>query len=269
MVAVDALRQSCYFSSMVWRIVPVFLCTGLACGQSFEVASVKPSLPGTKAREIRGGPGSTSPGTVTLAYSELASLVTMAYGVNPYQIVGPDWLGSTRFDIAAKVPPGTTVEQYRAMLRNLLADRFKLAVHRDKKEGRIFELVVAKNGPKLKESALEPSSMDDGSLQPPPGAPSPPLGYNGPLSLLVRNCSMEQFTARLSGLLGQPVANATGLSGSYEIRLQYSLAGLQVDSPSATIFDALQEQLGLKLTQKKGMIDLLVIDHVEKVPSGN
>jgi uncharacterized protein (TIGR03435 family) len=80
---------------------------------------------------------------------------------------------------------------------------------------------------------------------------------------------MDQFAARLSGLLGQPVANATELRGAYDLRLQYSLAGLQVDSPSATIFDALQEQLGLKLTQKKGTIDLLKIDHIEKVPTGN
>jgi uncharacterized protein (TIGR03435 family) len=253
----------------MWRVLPVFLCTGLACGQSFEVASVKPSPPGPKARRIRGGPGSTSPGTVTLTYIDLASLLTMAFSVNPYQIVGPDWLTITRFDIAAKLPPGTTVEQYRLMLRNLLADRFQLAVHSDKKDARVFELVVAKNGPKLKESTGEPPSTDDGSLQPPPGAPSPPPGYNGPLSLFVRNCSMEQFAARLSGLLGQPVANATGVSGVYDIRLQYSLAGLQVDAPSATIFDALQDQLGLKLTQKKGIIDLLAIDHVEKVPSGN
>jgi uncharacterized protein (TIGR03435 family) len=241
----------------------------MACGQSFDVASVKPSPADAKSRRILGGPGSTDPGTVTMTNVDLLSLVTMAYGVNPYQIVGPDWLGSTRFDIAAKVPPETTLEQYRLMLRNLLADRFKLAIHRDKKEGRQFELLVAKGGPKLKESAAESAATDGGSLQPPPGPPSPPPGYNGPLTLFVRNCSMEQFAARLSGLLGQPVANATGLTGVYEIRLQYSLAGLQVDAPSATIFDALQEQLGLKLAQKKGTIDLLVIDRVEKVPTAN
>jgi uncharacterized protein (TIGR03435 family) len=84
---------------------------------------------------------------------------------------------------------------------------------------------------------------------------------------------MEQFAARLSGLISQPVSNATGLSGNYEVRLQYSLAGLQAETPSAntlpTIFDALPEQLGLKLAPKKGSIDLLVIDRIEKVPTGN
>jgi uncharacterized protein (TIGR03435 family) len=79
---------------------------------------------------------------------------------------------------------------------------------------------------------------------------------------------MEQFAARLSGLLGQPVSSSTGLNGTYDIRLQYSL-GLETDVPSTTILDALQEQLGLKLAPKKGMIDLLAIDHVEKVPAGN
>jgi uncharacterized protein (TIGR03435 family) len=246
---------------------------------SFEVASVKPSPPPgpnrTMGRLVRGGPGSTGPGAITFTNIDLFSLVTMAYGVNAYQLVGPGWLGATRFDITAKLPPGATREQYRLMLQNLLAERFKLAVHRDKKEGRVFDLAVAKNGPKLKESADDPAAAaDDGSLQPPPSAPRPPVGYNGPMALLCARCSIEQFTARLAGLLGQPVSDATGLNGRYDIRLQYSLAGLQTgpsvdaDVP-ATIFDALQEQLGLKLEPKRGMIDLLAIDHIEKVPTEN
>jgi uncharacterized protein (TIGR03435 family) len=152
------------------RILAVFAGAGLACGQSFEVASVKPSPPPGPnrgmARQVRGGPGSTDPGAITFTGIDLLSLVTMAYGIDAYQLVGPDWLSTTRFDIAAKLPPGTTIEQYRLMLQNLLAERFKLAVHRDKKEGREFELILAKNGAKLKESAAGPTSTDDGRLQP-------------------------------------------------------------------------------------------------------
>jgi uncharacterized protein (TIGR03435 family) len=253
-------------------ILTVFVCAGLACGQSFEVTSVKPSPPpgpnGGISRQVHGGPGSSDPGTVTLTSIDLLSLVTMAYGINAYQLVGPDWLGTARFDIAAKLPPGTTIEQYRLMLQSLLAERFQLAVHHDKKEGRVLELQLAKNGANLKESASGPAAADDGSLQPPPGPPTPPRGYHGPLSLVVRNCSMEQLAARLSGLLGQPVSNATGLNGRYDIRLQYSL-GLETDAAFTSVFDALQEQLGLKLTAKKGIIDLLAIDHIARVPTGN
>ena len=279
---------------MMWRkarttsILAALLCLGLAYGQTgdshlaFEVASVKPSLsPGPNrslARQVRGGPGSTGPGAATFTNIDLFSLVTMAYDIKAYQLSGPGWLGTTLFDITAKIPPGTTREQYRLMLQNLLAERFKLAVHRDRKDAQVFDLVVAKGGPKLKESAEDPSAADDGSLQPPPPAPRPPVGYNGPVTLQLNQCPMERFVDRLSGLVGQSVGNATGLNGKYDIRLLYSLAGLQAGSgsetPSATsapptIFDALQEQLGLKLVQKKGSTELLVIDHIEKVPTGN
>src|ERR1039458_6380226 len=145
------------------------LCAGLVYGQSFEVASVKPSPPPgpnrTMGRSVRGGPGSTDPGAITFTNIDLFSLVTLAYGINAYQLAGPDWLPAARFDITAKLPPATNREQYRLMLQNLLAERFKLAVHRDKKEGQAFDLVVAKNGPKLKESAAASAAVDDGSLQ--------------------------------------------------------------------------------------------------------
>jgi uncharacterized protein (TIGR03435 family) len=253
----------------MYRILIVWAAAGLASGQSFEVASIKASPETARSQQLRGGPGSSDPGTVMLTGINLLNLMTMAYGVNSYQIAGPDWLSTARFDIAAKLPASTTVEQYRAMLRDLLISRFKLTVHRGQKEGQTFDLVVAKGGPQLKEAAAGSNATDDGSLQPAFGPPSPPPGYNGPLALGVRNVSMEQFAARLSGLIGQPVNNATELTGRYDIQLRYTLAGLQVDAPSATIFDALQEQLGLKLTRKKGTIELVTIDHIEKVPTGN
>jgi uncharacterized protein (TIGR03435 family) len=251
---------------MTSGILAVLLCASLACGQTFEVASVKPSASDAKGQPMRGGPGSGDPESVTLAYIDLARFIDMAYGVNSYQVAGPDWLRSEHFDIAAKLAPGTTVQQYRAMLQNLLATRFKLAVHREQKAARVFDL-VAKSGSKLKEATV-PAPTGDGSLQPGFGPPNPPTGYTGKLTLFLPNCSMDQFAARLSGLIGQPVSNATGLNGAYEIRMQYSLAGLQVDDPSATIFDAVQE-LGVKLTPRKGTIEMLAIDHIEKAPTRN
>jgi uncharacterized protein (TIGR03435 family) len=249
------------------RAIAFLACAALGCGQSFDVASVKPSPANPKPREIRGGPGSTDPGTVTLTSLDLLSLITMAYGIGPFQVVGPDWLNRTRFDLVAKVRAGTTVEQYRAMLQQLLAERFRLAVHRDQKEGRILELAVARNGPRLTASPPAPEAQD-GTLRPLPGPPSPPPGYHGPLSLMLRYATMDQFTVQLSGMLGEPIRNATGLAGTYDIRLQYSV-DLQTDAPFTSVFDAVQEQLGLKLTPGKGMIEQLVIDRIEKTPTGN
>jgi uncharacterized protein (TIGR03435 family) len=138
-------------------------------------------------------PGSSDSGAVTLTYIDPARLITMAYGVNAYQIAGPDWLRSERFDIAAR-PPGTTVEQYRMILQNLLAACFKQAVPREQREGRGFDLVVAKDGPTLKDSTA-PASGRDGSRQPAFGLPVPPRGCTGPLTFLVANCSMDQIAA--------------------------------------------------------------------------
>ena len=273
------------------RLLAAFLYIGLAYGQTgdvhpaFEVASVKPSPPPgpdrSGVRLVKGGPGSTDPGSATFTNLDLFSLVTMAYGIEAFQLSGPSWLSTTRFDITAKIPPGTTREQYRLMLQNLLAERFKLVFHRDGKEGPVYDLVVGKNGPKLTESAADDTATaGDGSLQPAPMAPSLPRGYSpvGPVSVSFLKCPMEQFIARLSSLVGQPVTNATGLNGKYDIKFSYSLPGLQTGNVSETasatnspptIFDALQEQLGLKLVPRKGSIDMFMIDHIEKIPTGN
>jgi hypothetical protein len=99
-------------------------------------------------------------------------VLTKAYGVNDYQIVGPDWLDRDRFDIDATMPAGTTMAQFRTMLQNLLADRFKMASHKETREFSGFSLVVGKGGPKLRESADSPAPADDGAPDPPlkPGA---------------------------------------------------------------------------------------------------
>jgi uncharacterized protein (TIGR03435 family) len=257
----------------------VFLCLGVAYtqiatpGPSFEAASVKPSPPAGAGRGpgrvVRGGPGSTDPGLATFTNIDLFSLMTMAYDVKPYQISGPDWLHTARFDITAKIPPGTSRPQYRLMLQDLLVQRFKLALHREKKEMPGYELVVGKNGPKFKESAEDPAAVDEG-LQPPLAIGSPP-GYNGPLSVQFSKFSMERLADLVSSSLGQPVTDATGFTGKYDIKLRYTLNGLPADAPNAepSIFDALQEQLGLKLVPKKGPVDILAIDHAEKLPTEN
>jgi uncharacterized protein (TIGR03435 family) len=259
--------------------------------QTFEVASVKPSANGGSARGVvvRGGPGSTDPGLARFENLDLFSFVTMAYGIQRYQLSGPDWTNTERFDISAKLPQGSTREQYRLMLQNLLVERFKLALHREKKEVPIYELVIGKNGSKLKESADDPAAAEDRGLQPPARVPPrPPMGVAGSVgvTMSVPRMSMERFVAFLSDMLDRTVTDATGLTGRYDIKLHGTLGGAPAGDPSEppsggdppaaavtnrepSIFDAVEEQLGLKLVRKKGLVDILVIDHVEKEPTAN
>jgi uncharacterized protein (TIGR03435 family) len=106
---------------------------------------------------MNGGPGTGDPDRITCTNIMLRRVLLTAYEVRNYQIAGPDWLDSLRFDITAKVPDGATKEQFQSMLRNLLAARFKMTVHRESKELPIYALLTAKNGPKVK------ASVDDGS----------------------------------------------------------------------------------------------------------
>jgi uncharacterized protein (TIGR03435 family) len=154
----------------------------------FEVASIKPSeLPGTGVIRLgqQGGPGSSDPARATYTFSTIRDLIVDAYGVKRSQVSGgPNWLDSERFDIVAKVPGGATKEQVKAMLKNLLAERFKLTLHSESKELPIYALVVGPKGLKLKESSVTDATIASDS-QPNEGgraqagaqaaAPPPPL----------------------------------------------------------------------------------------------
>jgi len=128
------------------------------------------------------------------------------------------------------------------------------------------ELVIAKGGPKIKPSTGEPSGSRE------PGASVEP---NGSISARYANLSMEEFATILSRLVHQPVTNATGLTAKYDVTLSWAMEGIALhgSAPSGesgpTIFAALQEQLGLKLEQKKGPVDYIVIDHIDKAPTEN
>ena len=254
----------------------------------FEVASVKPSppTPGTGMRfyPVRGGPGTNDPGRAAFQNFSLLNLVKFAYGIGPaYQLSGPDWLDDVRFDIDAKIPDGATRKDFVVMMQNLLAERFKLSVHYQKKEMQTYVLVVAKNGPKLTPSPPDVAAPDTGPRPMPTlgsdGFPVLPPGpamasMNGRARLQARKEAMERFTERLANQLGQPVTDATGLKGEYDYNLYWVTdltgrgAGADVDS-GPTLLTAIQDQLGLKLEATKGQIDVLVIDHVEKIPTEN
>ena len=227
---------------------------------------------------MRGGPGSSAPGLATFENVDLFSLVTMAYGLQRYQLSGPEWLGSARFEINARLAPGTTREQYRQMLQSLLAERFQLTTHSEQREIAAYELILSKGGSNLKPSSPQLVIADDG-LQPPPLGGTPPPGYNGPVILRLRGRSMEEIAALLASHLGRPVIDNTGLTGRYDLDLRWSglqappsnmtePAGSAVPSSEPTLFDVVQ-QLGLKLVPKKFSTAVLVIDHIAKTPREN
>jgi uncharacterized protein (TIGR03435 family) len=233
-----------------------------------------------------GGPGSDDPGLYVCENCDLSGVVSRAYGIETFQLSAPDWMRATRFNIAAKVPMGATREQFKLMLQNMLAERFKLSVHFEKKEMQRSELVVAKGGPKLKESAIAPQPKEDGADPKPPEKPVEPkeftakdgypavagegmaAGY-GRARMVYPRQTIEFLAAMLSGQLHHPVIDATGLTGKYDIALYWDMRGTSDPDAGPTLEAALQSQLGLKLEQKKGPVDIVVVDHAEKVPTEN
>ncbi len=191
---------------------------------------------------------------------------------------------ATRFNISAKVPEGASREQFRIMLRNLMTERFKLESHRETKEVQVYDLVVAKNGPKMKESTgplgaderpgrLTERKLDaDGFVILPPGRVPMSLIYGGRASSRHAEETMAEFALSLSTELGRQITDATGLKGKYDFTLNHILENTgppDADQTGPNIFRALQEQLGLKLEPKKGTVEVLVVDHIEKIPTDN
>jgi uncharacterized protein (TIGR03435 family) len=200
---------------------------------------------------IRGGPGTPDPERWTFTNMSLQDLIRTAYDVKPYQVSGPAWLESARFDVTAKVPAGATAQQSRLMLQNLLSERFKLVLHHSAKDAPIYALVVAKNGPKLKESvdddpnpAVEPNATPpggperperltigkDGMPQLPPGAGRGGgrggavmmMAPGGRMRMIANKSTLAKFADTLSMQLDRPVVDMTGLQGSYDITLDFA-----------------------------------------------
>ncbi len=237
----------------------------------FEAASVKPSPPrdGT-ARYVAmsGGPGTGDPTHIVYNNVALFTLLRSVYDAYVFQISGPDWLGLETFDITATLPAGTTKEQFREMLLNLLGERFHLKLHRESRDVSGYELTVGKSHPKLK-NAAEYDVPDLGmSMNMDPGAkvPSVHLTFRAQqLSGLVRSLGEE---------LGKPVVDKTGLTGSYNFTFDYTAgaANVATDAGATSAPDALtavREQLGLNLVSAKVPLDMIIVDSADRIPTGN
>lgn len=211
---------------------------------AFDAASVKASKLGVFYNQ---GRVSKTPGRLAAMNAITRLLIREAYGVKDYQVSGgPGWLNSDRFDVEGKADGAAGDAQLRAMLRTLLAERFKLTVHRETRETQVYVLVAGKNGPTFPEEK--------------PGEPRPKPGpaKEGIVGRMGAS-NMPGLADMLSSLLARPVLDKTGLTGSYFIDLQYGA--------DENVFTAIEDH-GLKLDSAREPIEVVVIEHAEK-PSEN
>ncbi len=287
----------------------ILLASSLAWAQEFDVASIKASEPfatnGPIAIRIgppTGGPGTSDPTHYTWPSATLRSILMRAYDVKTFQISGPDWLGSERFDIAVVIPEGATKEQLAVMWRNLLASRFGVKLRVEKKEFAVDELVIGPKGHKLKETAdpnvaafniqAGSSPLKDGKLN---GAGLITMMRTSPAGVTAQVMGVAQalgpLADMLSNQLGHPVVDKTGLTGKYDFTVDFSpgerfsqLApppppGAGAPSPGPALpsaaevgvdlATAIQQQLGLRIEKGKGMLDYIVVEKAERVPTEN
>jgi|SRR5579871_5028411 len=239
---------------------------------AFEVATIKPSDPARPGRifTVRGQ-------DVVTINTTLSDLITMAYDLHPRQLTGgPAWMESDKYDVTGKpdTPGQPSTDQMKIMIQKLLATRFELTFHREKKELPVYAITVAKTGAKLNKSQSDPNSL-------------PGLFFGGAkngMNFNVRNATLAEVgTVLQRSVLDKPVVDQTGLHEKYDFVLTFTPDGAQTagfggpapNAPAAEnldaapdLFTALQQQLGLKLESTKAPVDVLVIDKVEK-PSAN
>ncbi len=235
----------------------------LAKPPAFEVASVKPNTSGS----LKQGKGRFLPGgRVEFPNGTVKHFIMAAFQVQSDMIAGgPAWLDSDRYDVVATAPPDTDEKTLRIMLQTFLAERFRLVIHRKERATLEYALLVGKSGLKL-------------AISPVPGKRNCTWqdGGDGLRRRICHNMTMAELASALPGWGGigtdRPVVDLTGLKNAYDFHFEIGQAkkgaAAEKDDPGPTIFDAMA-QLGLKLEPRKGSVPIIVIDHVERVPTEN
>jgi len=263
----------------------------------FEVASIRPSS--EQVTQVNVGLRITG-SQVRVTYMSLKDYIGMAYSVRPNQISGPDWLGQERFDIVATIPAGVSMAKVPEMLQALLADRFRMTMHREMKEFPVYALTVAKGGLKIKEIPPNPDTADKpaavnvaatgtggGVAVDLGGGSSFSLGNN---RLEVRRMTMAAFADLLTRFVDRPVVDMTGVKGAYDLTLELSpddytatmirsainngvvlppQALRLLDTASADPFSNPLQQAGLALDSRRAPLTVVVIDSALKTPTEN
>lgn len=255
------------------RFILVAAFATAALGQEFEAVSVKPD---------NAGPGSSSSHSdrsmLTATNVSLRELIGLAYGINrrdDFRLQGPDWLTAVAFDVSAKFPEAFSGDKYtpaatQAMMQKMLADRFGLVVHRERKTFPVYGLVVGSGAVKLKPVAAGPYHQSSNS-------------HDGPVHYEGKCVTMDNFAAYLTQQHMDlpedlPVVNMTGLQGCYDMTFEWSRSPRQpagqgdaaVADPSGPVLtEAIQKQFGLRLESRKAPLEILVVDHAERAPTAN
>jgi uncharacterized protein (TIGR03435 family) len=264
----------------------IFLAAALAQGPAkveFEVPVPAQIAAGRPHFEVDGA-------RVDIGTASLDTLICYAYGVKGYQVSVPAALNKARFDILAKIPEGASKERVPEMLQSLLADRFKLVFHRERRETAIYALVVAKGGPKLKESVgeREPAAAKSERLPDGGGIAVTRLGdqvrlasgSDGVLRVESPRMKMAGLADMVERFVDRPVVDMTELNGEFQIAFDTSLwgaegppqtagpAGPASDPGPALVFESIQK-LGLRLEARKGPVEVIVVDSAEMKPSAD
>jgi uncharacterized protein (TIGR03435 family) len=279
----------------------VFFAAAIAAAQTppaFEVASIKPS--DDQADQVQAGVR-ISGAQVRFTRLSLKDVIAAAYRTKTSQIVGPDWIGQMRFDIAAKIPEGTSASLVPEMLQALLGDRFQLKAHRDMKEFAVYALVVGKGGPKLQESPKN----EDAAARRPVGVEVAARGsgagvavdLGGGSSFSLGNNQFQATKVTLATLadtftrfVDRPVVNMTGIKGTYDLTLDLTAedymgvlmrsavnAGVvlppqalsALDRASADPLSGPLGKYGLALEPRKAPLPIVVVDAMQKTPTEN
>ena len=250
---------------------------------NFDVASIRESVPSESFTVGFDNPDRN--GLIRFTNVRVMDMLVMAYHVDYQRVLGaPPWVESTPFMVEAKCDSAVddklahlTIRQAQLekqhMIQALLADRFRLKARQETREGTVYNLVVAKGGPKMSTNLLPPTAEQKAWFH---GSPVPPLYQSGcdqrGCQFIAHGATMQQLAAALAGQMDTRVFDKTGLTGKYDFVLEYlgTIEGPGDSDPEARLplVKALPDQLGIKLEPVKGQMDVLVIDHIEK-PSPN
>ena len=242
------------------------VCLFLVAGAVFAQTDARPAFEAAFIKANNTGSGSSSSngtkGQIVIVNQSLKRIIERAFNVKSFQVTGPDWIENERFDITAKYPEGTKNSDRPAMLRSLLEDRFKLTTHTETKDMPGYALVVAKSGLKVK--PLTESTGNDGTSS---------NDNNGVVTLKVTNIAMSGFADYLARRLDAIVVDRTDAAGHYTFELHWTVENQNGGAErGAAEFGALQEvigSLGLRLQATKVPVEIVVVDHAERVPTEN
>jgi uncharacterized protein (TIGR03435 family) len=273
----------------------------VADGPAFEVASMKVAAPfDALGYRDEGGPGTASPGQWRCANIPLDALIMKAWNLDRFQLSRSSSTDNARYDIVAKVPPGTSRSDVNLMIRRLLMERVSLTVHQESKEQKIREMTIAKGGIKMKPAEQAPSDApaaaprlgfdSDGNPQLPPGSPRMVrLATVAGVFIVGRMQGIDDLARTLQASIGQKIIDKTGLTGKYDYTLKLALPATvarsapngsaantapgaevpEAGDPGPSLEVAIVEQLGLKLQPAKATVEILVVDRFNRVPTEN